>query len=461
MEVISGLTSFGVGTTALAEIWIGSVVKCSLLLLLALFAVAVGRRLSAATRHFMLTLALSGALLIPVGSALWIVMGATPFAGVNAVEIVRSTVAVVSKEGSPAQSYLALPGWWSLALLIWLGGVLLLTLRNVAGHIHLRRILRQAQANEDPALQRLFEKCVAATGIRRVVRLLVHPRQPVPFTCGLRRPVVVLTVREVNCAPDQTRRILLHELAHVGRLDVAANAIARWATVLFWFNPLVWIAARQMHREEERACDDQVLQFGESAADYAELLLNYARTLRQQLTLLPEGIMFIRAQSLRARIHSLLDPRPRVRAASGVLLTGIVAVALGSALLLSCVRTPTAEQKAAETPRADAAPSPEEFIAVDEMPEFVTSVQPEYPKALADAHINGSVWIRALVAIDGTVAEARVVNPNQHEEFNTAAIAAAYKSEFKPARKDGKPVPVWVTYQVQFRTEGGTTDDDC
>jgi len=354
---------------------------------------------------------------------------------------------------------LGVSGWWSLALLLWLGGVLVLALRNVAGHIHLRRILRQAQANGDPALQRLFEACMAATGIRRKVRLLVHPRQPVPFTCGLLQPVVVLTAREVNCAPDQARRILLHELAHVGRLDVAANAVARWATVLFWFNPLVWIAARQMHREEERACDDRVLQFGESAAEYAELLLNYARNLRHHLTLLPEGIMFIRAQSLRARIHSLLDPRPRVRAAGGVMLTGLAAIALGSVLMLSCVRTPTAEEKASESPLAKA-PSPDEFIAVDEMPEFITSVQPEYPKALADAHINGSVWIRALVAIDGTVAEARVVNPNQHEEFNTAALEAAYKGEFKPARKAGKPVPVWVTYQVQFRTEGGV-DDDC
>ena len=42
---------------------------------------------------------------------------------------------------------------------------------------------------------------------------------------------------------------------------------------LYWFNPLVWLAARRMVAERERACDDIVLRHGAKPADYAEQVL--------------------------------------------------------------------------------------------------------------------------------------------------------------------------------------------
>jgi bla regulator protein BlaR1 len=58
---------------------------------------------------------------------------------------------------------------------------------------------------------------------------------------------------------SQLRHILLHELSHLKRLDIVIGWAMAAVEVLHWFNPLVWVAARQMHRDRELACDADVL----------------------------------------------------------------------------------------------------------------------------------------------------------------------------------------------------------
>ncbi|MBD3298136.1 MAG: TonB family protein [candidate division Zixibacteria bacterium] len=461
MDTISNLIPFGLSATALAEIGIGSVAKVSVILTLALLAELVWRHRTAATRHLILTLGLLSTLFIPIGSALWIAFDPTSLPVVNGVDLVQRAAGSVALGEIAVTPNLALPSWWTLAVVVWLAGVVLLAIRELAGYIRTRTVVRQAHEIDNSDIKALFADCLAVTGIRRPVRLLAHSEQPVPFTCGLFRPVVVLSARELDGNRDHARRVILHELAHVERLDSVANAVAGWVSVLFWFHPLVWLATRRLHIEQERACDDRVVHGGESAAEYAEFLLGYARDLRKRLALLPEGMTFVRARSLRARIHALLDPQRHMRRTGRVAMAVCVTTALAGVLLLSCVRTPTAEKNTDSQAKAAAIPSPDEFIEVDDMPAMVKSVDPEYPQALADSGVSGTVWIRALVDTDGTVAEAHTLNPNKHDAFNTAAIQAAYKNEFTPAQKNGKPIAVWVTYKVTFKMSADGKDEDC
>jgi hypothetical protein len=45
--------------------------------------------------------------------------------------------------------------------------------------------------------------------------------------------------------------------------------LAHLACALYWFNPLVWVAARRLRIERELACDDCALEVGMWASDYA------------------------------------------------------------------------------------------------------------------------------------------------------------------------------------------------
>ena len=53
-------------------------------------------------------------------------------------------------------------------------------------------------------------------------------------------------------AAGEAVAIVAHELAHVARMDWIKLLLAQVATPLFWFNPLVWMLAREAHQRREK-----------------------------------------------------------------------------------------------------------------------------------------------------------------------------------------------------------------
>ena len=100
-------------------------------------------------------------------------------------------------------------------------------------------------------------------GIRRQVELLSSPRRAMPMTWGLWRTCLLLPEEAIAWDAAALCAVLLHELAHAKRRDCLTQLAAQVACALYWFNPLVWLAWRQMLTEREGACDDLVLRHGQ------------------------------------------------------------------------------------------------------------------------------------------------------------------------------------------------------
>src|SRR5262249_51622230 len=113
-------------------------------------------------------------------------------------------------------------------------------------------------------------------GFKHGTALLTSNALASPISWGLMRPVILLNNRAVE-ASGEAEAIIAHELAHVARMDWAKLLLARVATALFWFNPFVWILAREAHQLREEAADDAVLAADIADTDYAELLVGVAR----------------------------------------------------------------------------------------------------------------------------------------------------------------------------------------
>ena len=74
------------------------------------------------------------------------------------------------------------------------------------------------------------------------------------------------------------RYMLLHELQHYRHKDALASYLMNFFGVLYWCNPCVWYALKEMRNEREVACDTSVLKLLDESdyEDYGNALINFA-----------------------------------------------------------------------------------------------------------------------------------------------------------------------------------------
>jgi beta-lactamase regulating signal transducer with metallopeptidase domain len=195
--------------------------------------------------------------------------------------------------------------WLVFAFAAWLGGAILALISWGIGYGGIRKLARNARPMPEASWALLLSQIRAELGLRRPVTLLQSFHETMPVTWGWLRPVVLLPVDSAQWPEERRRMVLAHELAHVKRWDCLTQTVARVIGSLWWFHPLVWLAARRMRVERERACDDRILAGGWKASDYAEHLLDIARSFRRvpQLT----AIAMARSPGLQQRVLAILD----------------------------------------------------------------------------------------------------------------------------------------------------------
>ena len=74
----------------------------------------------------------------------------------------------------------------------------------------------------------------------------------------------------------------------------------------------------------------------------------------------------------------------------------------------------------------------------------------EYPQALKNAGIGGTVMVAFHIDARGRVLETRIESSSGYERFDRAATAVAAIMRFTPAINRETPVAVWVTFPVVF-----------
>ena len=187
-------------------------------------------------------------------------------------------------------------------------------------------------------------------GFKHGTALLTSDDLASPISWGLMRPVILLNSRAVE-ATGEAEAIIAHELAHVARMDWVKLLFARVATALFWFNPLVWVLAREAHQLREEAADDSVLAADIADTDYAQLLVGVARHECPGLLLGAHGVAPSKS-SLARRVARVLDGKsvrgPVARSFALGVFTGAVLIAAPLAALTLSPAQPKPE-KAANT----------------------------------------------------------------------------------------------------------------
>lgn len=219
---------------------------------------------------------------------------------------------------------------WHLLAAVWAAGVLVLAVRAVWAY---RRLCRQvALACKTP------DGCYSGACV------------PAPFTLGIVRPRIYLPA---GLAGPMRDAVLLHERTHLRRGDPIVKPLFYAVVCLHWFNPLAWLAFRQLEREMEAACDEAAVRGCGAAARnaYCETILRYAL----QGRLAPGSLAFGQG-SAKTRIVHLL----RYRRLGGLALA-LCALGVGVSVT-ACMVQPTVAETAPEPPETTPAltePTPE------------------------------------------------------------------------------------------------------
>lgn len=210
--------------------------------------------------------------------------------------------------------------------LAWAVGFLIVGVRFTLGAAKSARMVRCATP-----------LCLEAPEVGAGVRLLESREAAMPLAWGIRRPAVVLPPEARGWPADRLRTVVLHEWMHIARRDLLAQALGQAACCLCWFHPLAWVAARQLRKERERACDDAVLLRGIAAHDYAAHLLELVRAMAARKQQWASAAGMAERSDLEARVRALLDRRrprrPLTRRAALAVSAAAVAVLLPLAAL--------------------------------------------------------------------------------------------------------------------------------
>lgn len=237
-----------------------------------------------------------------------------------------------TESGAPDTSPIST--WPSWIIGLWIAGVAVTVARRLVGRLRVAWLTHRGHlVQEGPWIQLLHSLC-DEVGVARSVRLFRSDRATVPMTWGLIKPKILLPADAETWPFERRRSVLMHEVAHIKRLDVLTQAAAQIVCSLYWFNPLVGLAYRQFVKEREHACDDFVLRTGTKPSTYASILLDLASSAQPALTSVATVAM-ARSSQLEGRLLAILDPRLRrtvltrftVAAAALVVFTVVVPLA--------------------------------------------------------------------------------------------------------------------------------------
>lgn len=90
------------------------------------------------------------------------------------------------------------------------------------------------------------------------------------------------------------------------------------------------------------------------------------------------------------------------------------------------------------------------FWKVESPPKPKYIPKPKYPEIARQAGIEGQVIVNALVDVDGTVREAKVIKSSGNPALDAEALRVAKGATFTPARQRDRLVRVWVAIPVIF-----------
>lgn len=384
---------------------------------------------------------------------------------------------------SPQDSSLTIFQW---LLIIYLFGIILMTLRWIIAAVNIRRIISHCEKTEINGIN------VCVSDLEGTAPFSVFGRIVIP--------------RKDLCDSDL---IVSHERVHISRHHSIDLVVAQIVTILQWFNPASWLMIRELRAVHEYEADNGVIDSGTDIKEYQLLLIKKAVGDR-----LPSPANSLNHSNLKLRITMMYESKkmgnrrwrylalmPAVAAALSV--TNLKAVAdtlqkVSSADLPEIFNGEVMENfpieqtagepgsikevlpsvavigetEALESPSISETEVGETLSVKEEENIPASNVQAEYPGGMGQfmcdltrnviypeealkGNKQGKVVLQFVVGTDGKISDVSVIRSQGSLLDNAAIEALKGLKDFVPAKINGKPVAVYYVIPVEFKTTSG------
>lgn len=168
-------------------------------------------------------------------------------------------------------------GYLSLAL--WVAGIIVILILVIRSAMRLHTLRRSALPLQSQKVKNLYQCCLRDTGITKNIPIYSTAYLKSPVIVGFFKPCIYLPIHLISDDTEiDIRYMLLHELQHYRHKDGIANYLMNLAGIIYWFNPLVWYALKEMRSDREIACDTSVLKLlkSDDHVAYGNTLINFA-----------------------------------------------------------------------------------------------------------------------------------------------------------------------------------------
>ena len=184
-----------------------------------------------------------------------------------------------------------------------------------------------------------------------------------PLMCGIIHPKIILPAHSLE--EELLTNILRHELMHYRRRDTLYKWFAVFVLSLHWFNPVAWLARKEISRACELSCDEMLLRSMSRAEkqSYGNTLLKIAAS-----SSLPAGVVATTFSTEKKNLKERLEQIMNYKKSGARMLAAVLALVLLAGVgIVVGPHTLRAESEAA---------LPAEAVHVKNVDEFLAAIRP-------------------------------------------------------------------------------------
>jgi beta-lactamase regulating signal transducer with metallopeptidase domain len=190
--------------------------------------------------------------------------------------IVSDTNRLITAEQISHETRHSIIELWHIIPYVFVFGTIVFLVVTLIQNIKIRRrIFSLCELTDDPEILRELTSSKRKLGKTKEIPVYLSPYISSPFLYGMFKPRIVLPAT-MEFTVKEYRLIFLHELTHYKRRDVWIKCLLICVNALHWFNPLAYLARRDVDRYCELSCDEKIVQSMNDSERrrYCELLLN-------------------------------------------------------------------------------------------------------------------------------------------------------------------------------------------